>query len=488
MQNKIKMISSFLDAGLLASPWLAGVGNRSRIEDDVFEYLDDQAQSISELQWTENMQTETFGEDIPVPDRVPRTAIYEIAASTAVWIAHEETGTGEATYEFSEKALKRLRTFIDNHGLTALVEVYVITTRYENYQAVSYYEHMPERDFILGCLHRPWVDYSLQDELILGVLTGNYQTRMMDGRRVVSLTDKGKREFLLMKTILEESGYLEQRMHHLHVSRFNSALVFEKVVHQFGPDWVPQRMEFVDWLDISPGMRILEIGCGDGLLTLEGGLADRIGSSGTLVSMDPSKGMLTRLGSKLQSYPRPWVQLLQASAEEIPFEDGSFDVVLGSAFLHLTNMPRALKEMHRVARKGGTVGCFNILPFGMDEPFFEDWMTPMMELAKENERKNPKTYLVDADGILDQMNCTGISIEKVRYVISRTLCWWEQETIDVFIRGLGWAQEELSTIPWAAREEIITLLKERGKDIFQRYTKEERILKAPMQMVKGVAQ
>lgn len=479
---KVKLL---IDAGLLVSPWLAGVGNRSRFDGDIFEYLDGQAQSISELQWTEIMQTETFGEEIPAPDRVPRTALYEILASTAVWIAHEETGTGEVTYEFAEQALQRMRSFIKEYGLSTLVEVYVIATRYENYQAVAYFGQMSEREFVLGHLHRPWVDYSLQDELILGVLTGNFQIRMVDGHRKVSLTVKGQASYRMMQDLLGKSGYLSQRIRHLHVSRFNAALVFEEVVHKMGPDWIPQRQEFVDWLDIKPGMRVLEIGCGDGLLTIDGGLADRVGPSGTLVAMDPSKGMLSRLERKLQQNSRPWVQLVQASAEILPFEDGTFDMVVGAAFLHLTDIPKALAQLRRVTRPRGILGLFNLLPFGMDAPFFMDWMEPLRNLATKDKRKEPKTYLLSAETIAEELGKAGLDIVKTRDVVTRTLFWWPNDTIDILIRGLGWAQEELSTIPWAAREEMIALLQERGEDICRRYTQEERVLNAPMQMVRA---
>ncbi|MHB1628149.1 MAG: hypothetical protein ACYCVB_07205 [Bacilli bacterium] len=193
MPDIVSKIKTFSESGLLVSPWLFGVGNRSRFDDDIYEYLDGQAQSISDLRWTEAMQTETFGETVPVPDRIPRTALYEIAASTAVWIANEETGTADVTFEFADKALNRIRAFQKAYGLVALVEVYVTATRYENDQAVSYYGEMPEREFILGHWHRPWVDYSLQGELILGVLTGNLVLKVANGRRVVSLTPRAAR-------------------------------------------------------------------------------------------------------------------------------------------------------------------------------------------------------------------------------------------------------------------------------------------------------
>ena len=271
------------------------------------------------------MQTETFGESLPVPDRIPRTALYEIAASTAVCIAHEGSGTPEVTFDFADEALRRMRAFYQRYGLPALVEVYVMATRYENYQAVDYYKDMPEREFILGHLHRPWVDYSLQDELILGVLTGNLAIRLAGGRRVVSLTERGRASLREIAALLEQSGYLDQRVRHLHVSRFNSAIVLEETVHQMAPDWIPQRATFVDFAGIEPGMRVLEVGCGDGLLTIDGGLADRIGPTGSLTAVDPSMGMLARARRKLRESPRPWVQFVKASAEDLPFESGSFD-------------------------------------------------------------------------------------------------------------------------------------------------------------------
>ena len=39
----IEKIQKLMDFGLLVSPWLAGVGKRSRFDDDIFEYLDGQA-------------------------------------------------------------------------------------------------------------------------------------------------------------------------------------------------------------------------------------------------------------------------------------------------------------------------------------------------------------------------------------------------------------------------------------------------------------
>jgi len=478
-------IVKFLEYGLVVSPWLAGIGNESRFDDDIFEYLDGQAQSISEMLWTEAMQTETFGEDIPVPDRIPRTALYEIVASTAVWIAHEETGTAEVTFNFAEQALQRVRTFIQEYGLTTLVEVYVAATRYENYQAIWYYEEMPEREFILGHLHRPWVDYSLQDELILSVLTGNFKLKLSGDRRVVTLTEKGLANFMEMEIMLEEIGYLNLRCHHLQLSRFNMFDGYQAAVHKIAPNWIPQRVEFLDFLGIEPGMRVLEIGCGDGLFTFEGGLAQRIGSEGKLIGIDPSKGMLNRVQKKWKD-TYPWVSFLQGRVEQLPFEDETFDAVVGVAFLHLTDIPIALREMKRVTRKGGIVGSFHMFSIGMDAPFFVDWLAPLMNLAKKNKREEPKTYLTSKSDMEKYFAESGLLVDVLRDVTTRTLYWWPEENIDILIRRFGWAQEELSTIPWKAREVMIKKLQERGLEIAEKYAQEMRIIEVPMQMVRCI--
>ncbi len=160
--------------------------------------------------------------------------------------------------------------------------------------------------------------------------------------------------------------------------------------------------------------------------------------------------------------------------------------MIGAAYLHLTDMPKALGETRRAVREGGSISGFNILPAGMDEPFFADWMAPLIELAKKNGRTEPNTFLVPAAAIEREFAKAGIYVEKTDLVVSRFLYWWPRENVDVAIRCLGWAQEELATIPWAAREEMISLLEERGEDICQRYTREDRVLKFPMQMIKGV--
>ncbi|MCY0900573.1 MAG: methyltransferase domain-containing protein [Firmicutes bacterium] len=487
MEDRTADIQHFMAHGLLVSPWLAGVGTRSRFNDEIFDYMSRHARAIIHERWSRELLATRFGDPSVTGDRIPRTAIYEIAASTAVWIAQEETGTAEVTHAFAELSWQRVEGFLSAYGVGALMEVYSLATRYENYQAIAYYAGMSERDFILGHLHRPWIDYSLQDELNLGVHNGNLRVELRGSERVVLLTEQGESNFRDITGVLQKSGYLDARMRHLNVSRFNSAIQLEPAMRKIAPDWITKRVDFVDFIGIAPGMQVLEIGCGDGILTVDGHLAARVGPTGRVIAIDPSMSMLLRAQKKAREADLGWVEFLQGRVEELPFADGTFDVVIAAAVLHLTDIPRALQEMRRVVRPGGIVGSLNVLPAGMDVPFFVDWMEPIMKLARREDRAEPRTYLISRHEIERLYREAGLWIEKTGELVIRAFYWWPQENVDVLVRGLGWAQEELANLPWAAREEIITAVQERGEEICRNYSPDERILRSPMHMIKTIA-
>jgi ubiquinone/menaquinone biosynthesis C-methylase UbiE len=98
--------------------------------------------------------------------------------------------------------------------------------------------------------------------------------------------------------------------------------------------------------------RTLEIGSGTGYFTLNLLQAGLIGQA---TCSDISPGMLDTLRANAERLGLE-VRIQPADAERLPFEDESFDLVLGHAILHhIPDLKRAFAEFERVLAPGGTV-------------------------------------------------------------------------------------------------------------------------------------
>jgi ubiquinone/menaquinone biosynthesis C-methylase UbiE len=100
-------------------------------------------------------------------------------------------------------------------------------------------------------------------------------------------------------------------------------------------------------LSLVPAARVLDVGCGTGALLQA--LADKYPES-ELAGIDPVPEMLAVGRRRL---PRE-IKLYGGWAEELPFEDQSFDVVVSCSMFHFIRQPRiALEEMRRILQPGG---------------------------------------------------------------------------------------------------------------------------------------
>lgn len=102
-----------------------------------------------------------------------------------------------------------------------------------------------------------------------------------------------------------------------------------------------------DAAQIRPGERVLDVGCGTGILARE--IASRIGSVGRVAGIEPSPGMLA-----VARQLAPTVEWREGIAESLPFPDRSFDAVVSQfALMFFTDRRQALREMLRVLIPGG---------------------------------------------------------------------------------------------------------------------------------------
>ena len=98
----------------------------------------------------------------------------------------------------------------------------------------------------------------------------------------------------------------------------------------------------LEWLDAKAGECILDLGCGDGQLTL------RVAMTGANVTaVDASPQMVAAARER-------GVEADQANAESLPYAEGTFDAVFSNAVLHwVRDHDAMLAEVHRVLKPGG---------------------------------------------------------------------------------------------------------------------------------------
>jgi SAM-dependent methyltransferase len=105
-----------------------------------------------------------------------------------------------------------------------------------------------------------------------------------------------------------------------------------------------------DHFGFAPESRLLELGCGPGLLWRAN--QDRIPAGWRIILSDFSPGMVGEARQHLAADPR--FAFVASDARALPFPDGSFDGVIANHMLyHVPDRPQAFAEIRRVLRAGG---------------------------------------------------------------------------------------------------------------------------------------
>jgi SAM-dependent methyltransferase len=109
---------------------------------------------------------------------------------------------------------------------------------------------------------------------------------------------------------------------------------------------------FLSWLNVAPGRRWLDVGCGTGALSaaiLDGCSPDSV------VGVEPSEAFLETANESLGDR----ALFHQGSATAIPLGEGAVDVVVSGLMLNFVPDPRAaVQEMKRVTQKDGTIATY----------------------------------------------------------------------------------------------------------------------------------
>jgi SAM-dependent methyltransferase len=115
----------------------------------------------------------------------------------------------------------------------------------------------------------------------------------------------------------------------------------------------PAAVEFLVWLALPEGLTWLDVGCGTGVLS-EGIL--RYCAPAAVVGVDPCEGFLAHARAKV---PDERAEFHAGDASALPVEDAACDAaVAGLALNFMPDPERALAEMVRTVRPGGTVAAY----------------------------------------------------------------------------------------------------------------------------------
>lgn len=115
----------------------------------------------------------------------------------------------------------------------------------------------------------------------------------------------------------------------------------------------PWSFHLIQRANPQPGERVLDIACGTGIVARN--VAPRVGAQGIVIGLDVNPDMISmaRAAAERDHVAIEWYT---SPAEQLPFPDDNFDLVLCQfGLMFFTDRHAALKEMHRVLRTGGRV-------------------------------------------------------------------------------------------------------------------------------------
>jgi ubiquinone/menaquinone biosynthesis C-methylase UbiE len=121
----------------------------------------------------------------------------------------------------------------------------------------------------------------------------------------------------------------------------------------------PAAVALVEACGVGPGMEVLDVAAGTGNLAVA---AARRGARVVASDLTPRMVELGRERSVAEGLDIEW---READAEDLPFDDGRFDVAASTFGAMFAPRPQvAAAELFRVVRSGGTVGMANMTPQG----------------------------------------------------------------------------------------------------------------------------
>jgi ubiquinone/menaquinone biosynthesis C-methylase UbiE len=185
--------------------------------------------------------------------------------------------------------------------------------------------------------------------------------------------------------------------------------------------------QLADFAGVRGGQRVVDVGCGPGALTSE--LVARVGAQ-AVAAADPSQPFAEAARDR-----HPGVEVAVAPAEDLPFEDGAFDVALAQLVVPFMNDAiGGLSEMRRVTRAGGGVAACAWDHGGGQSPLAPMWRAVRdLHPGALNESVQAGTREGHLAELMAQAGCTEVEDDALSVRIEHDTFdeWWEPFTLGV---------------------------------------------------------
>lgn len=217
------------------------------------------------------------------------------------------------------------------------------------------------------------------------------------------------------------------------------------------PLWsAPFGMMLLDRVKIQPHMTVLDIGCGTGFPLLE--LAQRLGTTCRLYGIDPWKGAVDRIRLKMQHYQIENVEILLETAENMKFDEGTFDLVVSNLGINNVADPDlVLQRCAKACKRGAQLLLTVNLPGTMRE-FYDVFESVLRSLGKDQEVQKMYLHIHDKRKPLHEVTATleRSGFEVVDTVEDSFRIRFRTELHSSVISSSGWHS-------WGAGEPYLTL-------------------------------
>lgn len=116
------------------------------------------------------------------------------------------------------------------------------------------------------------------------------------------------------------------------------------------PLWsAPFGLSLLDTIILKPNIKVLDVGCGLGFPLIE--IANRLDSSSLVYGIDPWESALDRVRLKINTYNLSNVKVLKGVAENLPFDDEYFDLIVSNNGINnVEDVQKTLIECYRVSK------------------------------------------------------------------------------------------------------------------------------------------